>query len=67
MKIIANRYSILDQLDEDSLSKLYKAFDQQKNQPVTIKLFNEKIKHKSLETLLLFKKEMRKILEGVET
>jgi len=56
--VFANRYSILDRVSEDRLCTLYKALNQQQNQPVILKVFNESIKQKSLETLLLFKREL---------
>jgi serine/threonine-protein kinase len=60
-KIIANRYRTLKLVSEDSLGTLYKAVDHEQDQPVFLKLFNESIKQKSLETVLLFKSEITKL------
>ncbi|MFA5116665.1 MAG: AAA family ATPase, partial [Candidatus Omnitrophota bacterium] len=60
-KIIANRYKILEELNQDPLAALYKAQDQVENKLVFVAFLKEKAKARPMETLLRFKREQEQL------
>ncbi|MDD5067955.1 MAG: protein kinase, partial [bacterium] len=58
-KTLLNRYKLLEEIHKTDLNQIYKAVDlTQTDKFVLINLFHEKIKHRPLENLLRFKKQM---------
>ena len=60
-KTITNRYKITEEVNQDSLTVLYKAQDLTANKPVFIRFLKEKTKERPLETLLRFKREIEQL------
>jgi len=62
---IFSRYRIIEELDRDSLSILYKANEEKNNLGVVVKVFGEKIKSMPLEAILRFRREIG-VICGIE-
>ncbi|MDD4907993.1 MAG: AAA family ATPase [Candidatus Omnitrophica bacterium] len=60
-KTVSNRYKITEEVNQDSLTVLYKAQDQSENKPVYIQLLKDRTKERPLETLLRFKREINQL------
>jgi serine phosphatase RsbU (regulator of sigma subunit)/tetratricopeptide (TPR) repeat protein len=60
-KIIANRYKVADEKSRDKLFTIHEAFDRIDNKTVTIRLFSEEVKHRSLERRLRFRRDVEHV------
>ncbi|MDD4907994.1 MAG: AAA family ATPase [Candidatus Omnitrophica bacterium] len=60
-KTIANRYKVIEEVSQDSVTTLCKGQDIVENKPVFIKFLKDKAKERPLETQLRFKRELDQI------
>jgi hypothetical protein len=60
-KLIANRYSISEEKFHDRLFTIHEAFDRTENRPVTVKIFSDEVRHRSLERRLRFRREVEHV------
>ncbi len=56
-QIIDNRYQILNEIGQGSMSTVYKALDTETNQSVAVKMLAESTKERKLESILRFRRE----------
>jgi PAS domain S-box-containing protein len=63
-KEIANRYKLVKQKFQDKLCTVYDAVDRIESRPVTLKLFSEEVKRRSLERRLRFRREVERVSEA---
>ncbi|MCI0522976.1 MAG: AAA family ATPase, partial [Bacteroidales bacterium] len=60
-KVIANRYRITDEKFRDRLYTIHDAFDQSESKPVTVRIFSDEVRHRSLERRLRFRREVENV------
>ncbi|MEW6585427.1 MAG: AAA family ATPase, partial [Nitrospirota bacterium] len=63
-KVIADRYKLVKLKIQDRLYTIHEAFDRIENKPVTVKVFSEETKHRSLERRLRFRREVEHISQA---